>query len=714
MNKGSVNNSYATEIVIGNWNVGGLIGENKGSVINSYVIGSVTSRSGYVGGLIGRHYDDTVKNCYASGSVSGGNYTGGLVGKNRHLVLSSYATGKVTGDRYIGGFVGSDMGAANGFWDTNTSGITSSDGGTGQKTEEMKMKSTFTEFSWNFTTTWDIIENITYPFLKWQVIKFPIANAGLDQTLEEDTIARFDGSLSTDGLGISNYTWTFTNDGSLVTLYGVGPSYQFNVPGVYVVTLNVTDLIGSWDTDPMNVIVKDTTYPIADAGPNQTIDEDNIVVFNGSNSSDNVGIENYTWAFSDGIHVILNGIRASYQFKEPGVYTVILNVTDLAGNWDTDTLSMTVYDVTGPVADADPDQTVDEDTDVAFDGSNSFDNVGITSYTWTFADNDILVNLSGLGPTYEFTNPGEYLVTLNVSDSSDNWDTDIMIVTVNDVTAPTADVGSDQTVDEDTIVSFDGSNSSDNVGIANFTWTFTQNGSLVALYGSSPSYEFSSPGVYRVTLNVTDPEGNWNTSTMRVTVIDVTAPTADAGLDQTVDEDTIVSFDGRNSSDNVGIANFTWTFTDKVNVTLHGPTPSYELTSPGEYRVTLIVTDTAGNSDSDVMRVRVQPLGTDDDGGSTFHWMNFFLILGATLVVLMCIIMVKKRKKSKGVSQGEQTQQSTANPSLQPPIQDTESQYPQRSEIELRPEIETWQCPQCGKNVEFQYLYCLNCAYKNT
>src|SRR5207245_7457229 len=39
-------------------------------------------------------------------------------------------------------------------------------------------------------------------------------------------------------------------------------------------------------------------------------------------------------------------------------------------------------DGTPPIANAGPDQTVNEDTPVAFDGSGSTDNVGIVNYTW--------------------------------------------------------------------------------------------------------------------------------------------------------------------------------------------------------------------------------------------------------------------------------------------------------------------------------------------
>src|SRR5205823_10455352 len=43
----------------------------------------------------------------------------------------------------------------------------------------------------------------------------------------------------------------------------------------------------------------DVTPPIANAGPDQVVNEDTLVTFNGSGSTDDVGIVNYTWLLSN-------------------------------------------------------------------------------------------------------------------------------------------------------------------------------------------------------------------------------------------------------------------------------------------------------------------------------------------------------------------------------------------------------------------------------
>jgi hypothetical protein len=54
----------------------------------------------------------------------------------------------------------------NSFWDVETSGTSSSAGGTGKTTAEMMTESTFTDAGWDFVEVWHIGENQTYPFLR--------------------------------------------------------------------------------------------------------------------------------------------------------------------------------------------------------------------------------------------------------------------------------------------------------------------------------------------------------------------------------------------------------------------------------------------------------------------------------------------------------------------------------------------------------------------
>jgi len=84
----------------------------------------------------------------------------------------------------------------------------------------------------------------------------PTADAGSDQIVNETTQVTFDGSHSWDNVDITNYTWTFV-DNTPRTLTGIFPSYTFNTPGNYTVTLKVIDAVGNYDTDTMTIRVLD-------------------------------------------------------------------------------------------------------------------------------------------------------------------------------------------------------------------------------------------------------------------------------------------------------------------------------------------------------------------------------------------------------------------------------------------------------------------------
>jgi hypothetical protein len=187
--------------------------------------------------------------------------------------------------------------------------------------------------------------------------------------------------------------------------------------------------------------------------------------------------------------------------------------------------SVTIDVVDGPpVADAGPDQTEPQHTLVTFDGSASYDDVGITNYWWNFTD-VTPQSLTGVSPPYTFDNEGVFLVTLTVMDTIGQTGSDTMIVNITDGDPPMADAGPDQSDVPGANIIFDGSASFDPGhmgepiinGIVNWTWDFVDGGA-VQLFGVNPMHQFFTPGIYTVTLTVTDQVGLTDTDTMDVTI----------------------------------------------------------------------------------------------------------------------------------------------------------------------------------------------------
>ena len=88
---------------------GGLVGENNGSISNSYATGAVSGSNNRIGGLVGRN-DGTINNSYTTDMVSGVNSVGGLVGRNDGTINNSYTTDMVSGVSFVGGLVGRNDG----------------------------------------------------------------------------------------------------------------------------------------------------------------------------------------------------------------------------------------------------------------------------------------------------------------------------------------------------------------------------------------------------------------------------------------------------------------------------------------------------------------------------------------------------------------------------------------------------------------------------
>ena len=164
----NTNLSYATGSVSGNFDVGGLTGINNHTISASYASGTVNGEK-KVGGLVGSNLN-TVSGSYATGAVTGDYSVGGLAGVNADTIRTSYATGQVAGNSGVGGLVGwRDQTAtvSDSYWDTETTGVSTSAGGAGKATNELQSPTSTTGIyaAWS-SDVWDVGASIQYPALK--------------------------------------------------------------------------------------------------------------------------------------------------------------------------------------------------------------------------------------------------------------------------------------------------------------------------------------------------------------------------------------------------------------------------------------------------------------------------------------------------------------------------------------------------------------------
>ncbi|UCE80415.1 MAG: PKD domain-containing protein [Methanobacteriota archaeon] len=136
--------------------------------------------------------------------------------------------------------------------------------------------------------------------------------------------------------------------------------------------------------------------------------------------------------------------------------------------------------------------------------------------TWDFGDGSDLA----VGETVQhaYSEVDVYTFTVYVNDSRGGSVSKSATINIVSSDAPVADAGYDQTVEVGDEVSFDGSGSSDDVRILNFTWTFALDDGEKELYGAGPEFIFDIAGEYIVTLTVKDAENKTGTDEVLITV----------------------------------------------------------------------------------------------------------------------------------------------------------------------------------------------------
>ncbi|MBU4350317.1 PKD domain-containing protein, partial [bacterium] len=240
----------------------------------------------------------------------------------------------------------------------------------------------------------------------------------------------FDAYESTDNRGIASYAWDF-GDGTTAT--GVMPAaHIYTGCGSYVVKLTVTDHWGLKGYAMVIINVSETGGPkvVIKVTPGTTGTVPFTVYFDASGcifeTGCGVGTATYSWNFGDGSPAE-TGVTTSHTYNSNGVYTVILKVTDSAGNVGYGSVIITVElvgEVNAVIKITPESASGTEPFTVGLDASESTTSVTgatIVKYTWNFNDGSAVEVHNETPPipvtTHTYLTDGTYLVQLTVEDS---------------------------------------------------------------------------------------------------------------------------------------------------------------------------------------------------------------------------------------------------------------------------------------------------------
>ena len=400
----------------------------------------------------------------------------------------------------------------------------------------------------------------------------PIADAGQNKNVPEQTVATLDGSGSYDpDQDAITYNWTQTV-GPVVNLDITDPVHPtFLTPDVgpagatltFQLVVSDTPAVGSGSSlaSAPSTVTINVTYvnhpPVAVTGVNQAANEGTVVGLDGSQSSDPDGNTfTYLWTQTGGPAVVgLSGATAANPtFTAPSVdrfgatVTFSLQVTDQFGAAsNVAATSVVVGNINRPPsADAGLLQSVPEDTDVALAGAGldqDTEEQPLLTYAWvqTAGPAVVLTGANTQNPTFHaplVTAGGNPLAkvtlkfTLTVTDPNNASASAGTCVTVTNVDhAPLANAGGITLANEAVLVPLDGTGSSDPDGDAlTFAWVQTAGPAVALANANSATPSFTAPFVsaagatLKFKLTVYDGFGGASSDTATVTVRNINDP----------------------------------------------------------------------------------------------------------------------------------------------------------------------------------------------
>lgn len=502
-----------------------------------------------------------------------------------------------------------------------------------------------------------------------------------------ETVFSFDGSASKTDIGaITAYMWSAVSaTGKSIDLGSTEDlSANFDEPGVYTVSLTVTDSSGKQDTDTMEITVESQT-PVAKF--DYSIPDDSqpgTVHFDGGSSYDPDAGDtiSYLWTF-DGKegedYEFMDGTDETSEspivkFDAAGSHNVTLQVSDQyededlkqTGETSDDVMVYSVLDVLLEMPNGVAHQLDDAKGSVEVSFTGSSDNA--VAYIMDYGDGENEAQEGSSSKTFyhTYTETGTYNVELTVYDDDDNENTYTKKVYIGDSNSTIAVISlekdgmpvSSLNIEGNitTVFTFDASGSKNTNGTSRdlkYSWDF---GDKTLSTEKTARHTYDELGTYEVTLTVSDkddpsinsedtfqitiaeepPEINSLTYSIKsdsnITPVDVKVEVDAQDPDGSISNYYWYYYDTSSTSKKLG-AQITTTSSATLTISTNGSTGDEK-----EYAIVVEVTDKSGNTVSSRDELDEDPTITVENGENEapvadFSMSDTIIMLGDTVTL---------------------------------------------------------------------------------
>ena len=453
------------------------------------------------------------------------------------------------------------------------------------------------------------------------------------------------------------FTWDW-GDGSISVTAVPTESHSYSNRGTFTLTVWADDLTG---LPGHNTSDSGTVYvynPSANKKPTDlllSVDDNTpytgqVVTFSASASDPDGDPLKFTIAFGDGTYYVESfggtaegevvSLIAEKSYATAGSPTAFLYVSDGIDNVTSNSVVLTVTLNFAPTLSALSDVYGVPGTpiNVVADVYDLDDDPLV--YTWVWGDGSVSVT-SVESASHTYIVGDNYAYRVYVDDGHEHNVTDAAFAYIN--TVPVLEPLVDVSLDVGEVHTFEATASdADPNDVLSYMWDFGDGTGFE--FGPAVEHLYTAEGSYDFAVWVDDAfaligHNISSTATAIVTAADVEGPVADAGPDQSVMAGELVTLDGSGSTDNIGIVNWTWTFTwNSESVELWGEFADCVFDAePATVDVTLTVRDAAGNSDTDSMVVYIT--------GWIPEFSALLLPVAGTIVMLGALVYVRRRKQ---------------------------------------------------------------------